>query len=267
MLSSLSPAEPTIVFDTYWKFAAERQAIFLRRLQGDKPPWTADPILASYRFTNAYRASDRVSQYLIRNVLYRGSQEPDELFFRTILFKVFNRIGTWEHLQHGLGDITYVGYDYRRYDRALTRLSAGGVRLFSGAYIMPAGTRTLGSKRKHRNYLRLIERMMEDGLPARLADVQSMRGAFELLHSYPLIGEFLAYQYLTDINYSTLTNFSEMEFVTPGPGALSGIRKCFRSLGGLTPTEIIMVVAERQEEEFGIRGMSSSPCGDDGSSS
>ena len=26
--SSLAPAKPTIVYDTYWRFAAERQAIF-----------------------------------------------------------------------------------------------------------------------------------------------------------------------------------------------------------------------------------------------
>lgn len=31
------------------------------------------------RFTNCFRASDRVSQFLIRNVAYRGSQQPEEL--------------------------------------------------------------------------------------------------------------------------------------------------------------------------------------------
>ena len=49
------------------------------------------PILARFKFTNAYRASDRVSQYLIRNVIYEGSQSSEEVFFRTLLFKIFKQ--------------------------------------------------------------------------------------------------------------------------------------------------------------------------------
>src|SRR5206468_3279720 len=103
----LSPAELTEVYETYWRFAAERQEIFFRRLASDPGPWTIDPILARYKFTNAYRASDRVSQYLIRNVAYRGSSNSNEVFFRTILFKLFNRIDTWERLETAFGQVTY----------------------------------------------------------------------------------------------------------------------------------------------------------------
>ena len=70
-----------------------------------------------------------------------------------------------------------------------------------------------------------------------------------------MVGDFLAYQYVTDINYSQLTNFSEMEFVVPGPGARDGIRKCFHSLGGLNEADIIRLVAERQQEEFSRLGL------------
>src|SRR3546814_18030635 len=75
----------TEVFDLYWQFAAERQRVYFRRQSDAFGPWTDDPILASYRFTNSYRASDRVSQYLIREVQYRPDRPstPDELFFRS----------------------------------------------------------------------------------------------------------------------------------------------------------------------------------------
>src|SRR3990167_1629488 len=86
---------PSIVYDAYWYLAAERQNIFFKRLNDDFGPWTYDPILQKHKFTNAYRASDRVSQYLIKNVIYKGSQEPNEVFFRIILFKLFNKIETW----------------------------------------------------------------------------------------------------------------------------------------------------------------------------
>jgi hypothetical protein len=120
---------------------------------------------------------------------------------------------------------------------------------------MPSGNKVFGYRQKHRNNLKMLERMMEDELALRIKDARSMREAFELLRSYPLIGDFLAYQYVTDLNYSELTNFSEMDFVIPGPGALNGVRKCFSSLGGLTEANIIDLVTERQEEEFSKRGI------------
>jgi hypothetical protein len=91
---------------------------------------------------------------------------------------------------------------------------------------------------------------MEDEVALRIAECKTMQQAFTLLLSYPMIGDFLAYQYVTDLNYSKLTSFSEMEFVIPGPGAKGGISKCFESLGGLSEADIIRVVTERQQAEF-----------------
>ncbi len=251
----LSPAEPTEVFDTYWRFATERQMIFFRRLEGAPFPWTADPILRHYKFTNAYRASDRASQYLIKRVIYRGDQSPDEVFFRIILFKIFNRIKTWELLESSLGELRYSEYSFDRYDAILTGAMSQGETIFSAAYIMPSGGASFGYSKKHRNYLRLLERMLQDEVPARLSEAPSMQFAFELLRSYPMMGDFLAFQYAIDVNYSQLTNFSEMEFVVPGPGAKDGIRKCFRSLGGLNEVDIIRLMADRQEAEFARLGL------------
>ena len=101
---------PTPVFDTYWRFAAERQQVYLARVRGDAAPWTTDLIIASNRFTNCYRAADRVSQYLIGEVIYRGSQDPDEVLFRILLFKFFNRISTWELLCSAFGEPTWARF-------------------------------------------------------------------------------------------------------------------------------------------------------------
>ncbi len=255
VFSRLAPAKSTIVYDTYWYFASERQAIFFRRLAGETGLWTSDPVLQQYKFTNAYRASDRVSQYLIRHVIYQGDQSPQEVFFRTLLFKIFNRIETWELLLGKLGNISFGDYCFRRYDQVLSKAMSEDTRIYSAAYIMPSGGAISQCRRKHGMHLELIERMMRDELPARLKEAPSMGKAFELLRSYPTIGDFLAYQYVTDLNYSTLTNFSEMEFVVPGPGSRDGIRKCFSDLGGLTETEIIKVVADRQHLEFERLGL------------
>jgi hypothetical protein len=250
VLVRLSPAVPTALYETYWKFAAERQAIFFRRFEHNKPPWSIDPIFQTFKFTNAYRAADRVSQYLIRNVIYQGEQSPNELFFRILLFKVFNRIDTWERLVKHFGEVRYSDYSFVEYDRVLESAIGNGSRIYSAAYIMPTGGKGTSESRKHRLHLKLIDRMIADHLPERLTNLRRMADAFAMLRSYPTIGDFLAYQFTTDLNYSTLTDFSESEFVVPGPGAREGIRKCFSSLGGLTEPDIIRFIADRQEEEF-----------------
>ena len=253
--TALSPARPTVVYETYWRFAVERQEMFFRKIEGLPAPWTTDPILAMHKFTNAYRASDRVSQYLIRKVIYEGDQSPEEIFFRTILFKLFNRIETWEMLKDRLSVISRADYSFQAYDSVLSEALASGRRIYSAAYMMPSGRSSFGHAQKHRNHLKLLERMMEDEAPQRIAESSSMAQAFDVLRSYPTIGDFLAYQFVTDLNYSDLTDFSEMEFVVPGPGALDGIRKCFRDQGGLNDADVIRLVTEIQEGEFERLGL------------
>ena len=255
MFQTLSPAKPTVVYDTFWQFAANRQDVFFRKLEGSGPPWTDDPIIARHKFTNAYRASDRVSQYLIRNVIYKGDQSVPEVFFRTILFKLFNKIETWELLKSRLGPITWADFSFARFDDMLTEALSVKTRIYSAAYIMPSGSGVFGYGAKHRNHLSLLERMMEDDVPYRIADASSMKQAFAILRSYPTIGNFLGYQFVTDLNYSELCDFTEMEFVVPGPGALDGVHKCFSDLGGLNETDVIELVTERQEHEFERLGL------------
>ena len=254
VFARLSPAVPTTVYETYWRFAAERQRIFFQRARGEQPPWSEDPILERFKFTNAYRASDRVSQFLIGNVIYAGPQNAQDLFFRTLLFKLFNRIQTWETLESALGEISWQAYSYEEVDTVLTESFARGERLYSAAYIMPS-PRQFGNERKHRNHLRLLEEMMAAEIPERIQAYARMQDAFDLLLSFSSIGSFLAYQFVTDLNYSVLTDFSESEFVAPGPGALDGIRKCFSDLGGLNEVDTIKFMADRQELEFESFGL------------
>lgn len=250
--SHLFPLKLTAVYDSYWRFAVERQNVFFSRLAHKPEPWTSDSIISSHKFTNPYRASDRVSQYLIRRVIYRDdlpSSSP-EVLFRTLLFKLFNKIETWELLEHTFGAVTFKDYRFDRYDQVLSQAMKAGARIYSAAYIMPPGGSSFGYTAKHQNHLRLLERMMEDGLAGSLEKMRRMQPAFELLRSFPTIGDFLAYQFVTDINYSEITNFSEMDFVVPGPGARDGIRKCFADGAGMNEAELIRLMVDNQEDEF-----------------
>lgn len=242
----------TPVFETYWRFACRRQQAFMRRALGAPPPWTDDPIIAAHRFTNAYRASDRVSQYLIRHVLYEGEQGPDEVFFRAILFKLFNRIDTWQALSETFGIISWRGFSLPKAARALESMRSRSA-IYSAAYIMPSPS--FGAERKHTNHLRLLEHMMKDRAPAKIVDAGSLEEVFHTLRSYPSLGDFLAFQLAIDLNYSAMLDFSEMDFVVAGPGARDGIRKCFADTGGLCEADIIRLMADIAQDEFERLGL------------
>ena len=108
---------------------------------GRTRPWTDNPVLAIYKFTNAYRASDRVSQYLIRHVVYRDDlpKSPREVFFRIVLFKLFNKIETWELLERALGPITFEDYRFGAFDAVLSRAMKAGTSHLLGRLHHAAG--------------------------------------------------------------------------------------------------------------------------------
>lgn len=204
--------QPSSVYDTYWKFAAKRQEVFYNRLSGQKSPWTDDKIIYKYKFTNVYRASDRVSQYLIRNVIYSGEcYTPEDQCFRILFFKLFNKIETWKYMENALGEIAYSSYNYERYNELLLKRIKANERIYSAAYIMPSGKSCFGFEKKHQNNLKLLEHMMESGLPQQIARAKSLEELYNTLLSYPTLGAFLAFQFAIDINYSELCDFSEID--------------------------------------------------------
>lgn len=245
--------ETSPVFDTYWRFAARRQQVYESRVAGRPGPWTDDPILRAHRFTNCFRASDRVSQYVIRDVAYSGDQDPAEILLRVLLFKFFNKIETWRLLVDALGVPTVASFDLERYGEVLDAAFTGGQRLYSAAYVMPAPP--FRQARKHRNHLHLLARMLDDTLVDTLVSAESMRQAFEAIKTYPGMGDFLAFQFLIDINYSTVLNFDEMDYVVAGPGARDGIRKCFGPASDGYERQIIEYMAASQHEHFGRLGL------------
>lgn len=240
----------TAGYDAYWKFATERQNVYLRRLAGFAGPLTGDSVLTANRFTNAYRAADRVSQRLITDVLYDRPRAWIDTYARTLVFKVFNRIGTWEHVVGRLGDVDAHTVASGAVDAAVAEI-VDRQPVYSAAYIMPPPQDRTGPK--YVRHLSLIRAMLADGVPDRIAEATSMSDAYETLAGYRSVGPFLAYQFVTDLNYSGHLSFSESEFVVPGPGAVRGLKKCFSDPGGYSPADLIRRTATMQHDEFARR--------------
>ena len=246
------------IFDTYWRFAAMRQEVFFNKLKNVPPPWTSDPILNTYKFCNAYRVSDRVSQYLIKNVIYdeNKSKNEEEVLFRILLFKIFNKIETWEYLENKIGDyITVSNFDLEAYSNILQEAMELGYVIYTSAY-MSCASKEFGYDKKHQNHLALIDKMVvKDKVINPIVKAKSFEEIFHIIESYPLLGKFMAYQLATDINYSEVINFDENSFTIAGPGAERGINKCFIDTEGKSYADVIYWMTENQENEFQRLGL------------
>jgi hypothetical protein len=245
------------VYELYWQFAAERQAIFERRIAGSPQPWSSDPIFERNKFCNVFRAADRVSQFLIGSVIYGDCTTSDaDLLFQIVAFRLFSNIDTWcgvlAHLGHAP---TITDLMNGAFVAALDATKAENGGLYTGAFILCA-TDAFGYREKHRNHVALLQRMFaQSELPRTIANARDLGQVFATLRTYPLIGDFMAYQLAIDINYSELIDFSENSFVKPGPGAVRGIRKVFEDVNPRGMDDAIMWMVEHQKLEFDRLGL------------
>lgn len=211
-------------FDNFFWFVAERHRIHCLRIAGRNPPWTEDEILAEYAFTNVFRVFDRVTQYILCNVVGKGDEGLDDAVFRVLLFRTFNRIETWELLEAELGTLTWREFDVDKYEEILVEAADQGP-LYGSVYIIPAPD--LGWGRNYANHLRLIKLMMDQGLPGKLQKFEYLRDAHGYLCLYPGVGNFTGFQYLLDLNMLPYYNWDEHLWAALGPGSKSGIQKMF----------------------------------------
>lgn len=181
-------------FKYYFYFIQERMNIFWKKFENSNN-LTDDPILQTFKFTNVYRACDRVSQYLIKNIIYKDFDRytPEDVLLRILVFKVFNKIETWEYLNEE-NEITTKTFNVQRLADALTRRQQTKP-IFSNAYMM-AGSHAeyKGIPTKHQVWLQMIEDKFIKGKGIQKAlKAKSMTDVYNQLRDYPLIGDFLAY--------------------------------------------------------------------------
>ena len=142
MMESNKPIIPNDeVFRYYFYFIQERMNMFWRRCEG-KRVLTKDPILREYKFTNVYRVCDRVSQYLLHHVIYNKVERysPEDMLLRILVFKIFNKIETWEYLEQTYGEITIQHFDVKKISVLLSERQRYAP-IFNNAYMMTGSHR------------------------------------------------------------------------------------------------------------------------------
>ena len=246
---------PNDSFTWYLYWICERMDIFWRKYSGDRKPWTEDKILQNFKFTNVYRCLDRVSQYLLSHVIYNGKQyEPEDIFFRILLFKHFNKVETWELLEKEFGDITYeTGLE--NIARFLDDCIDKGIAIYGNAYIIncffyqyPEYAHIAGMSKHRAHFLIYEDEIFQNGHLYDFLEAKSLEELFGVFRKMKIYGDFTAQQYAIDLNYSTLFNFDENDFVITGPGSIRGIERTFEDARGCDYVGVIKWVHKNFEE-------------------
>ncbi|HXQ22304.1 MAG TPA: nucleotide kinase domain-containing protein [Candidatus Acidoferrales bacterium] len=153
-------------------------------------------------------------------------------------------------LQREFGELRSSDFSVDRYGRVLADAQQRGTPIYSAAYRMG-----LTREPRYQRHLAVLDRMMRDRLPERLQEQRTMEAAYRLLLPYDMVGDFIGFQLITDLNYSAVLDFDEMEFVVAGPGAISGLYKCFGETARGREAALIRWIAERQDAMFASRGL------------
>lgn len=229
-----TPVPDKRIFYYYFYFMQERMNIFWEKCGVKGSCNSQDSILKTYKFTNVYRACDRVSQYLIKDVIYKDITKytPKDVLLRILIFKIFNKIETWEYIAHEYGDITCSYFDVNNISHLLS-IKQAICPIFNNAYMMAGSHKRYDHlKSKHEKWLSMVKsEFLGENVIDRVLEANSLEEIFNLMRRCSFIGDFLSYQYSIDFNYSPYINFDENSFVKAGIGAKRGIKKCFISIG------------------------------------
>ena len=244
--------------DMFLHFVNERYKIHLRKdIKQIHPPYTKDPILKQFRFTNIRREHDKETKWLIQHITSNSKLRYEDKLLNCILFRLFNKHETAELINMPIAFSK--GYDPEEYRELFEQKQQENPHyvFFTGAF------NTGGLKRALKWYLPedrpdnsmemrvmyFMQYLLDEGITYYLtaSDADSPEAVCELLQSYMGIGEFLAYQIFVDMTYIEKFPFSENEFTIAGPGAKLGLKFLFNDRANMSAEELIFWLRDNWE--------------------
>lgn len=209
--------------ELYWRFVAERQDIYIRRKTKKDPPWTNDPILKEYKFTNVHRSLDRTTIWYQDHI--GAFEDKKDIVFATFIHRLFNKIETMEKI------LKYLQLDHFSMSgiiEELEKIRMSGQSVWTDAHIV-TGVAFGGYKDKLYNILHLVDLIYKeiDVIYDRIIKAKSLEEVYKAATGVQGFGPFLGYQYILDMINTGVVKFSHDDFVVAGPGCKRGIRHVY----------------------------------------
>lgn len=202
----------------------EREAIRVRK-EGPAsneagPPWTADPILSTYRFCNVRREDDKVTRWIAKNWRTPNMDDPD-LWFAMLVARFIN----WPDTLEALGYPAFQ-WDPKAFLRIMAELKASKKKVYTGAYMVRAD-------REHADKAAYQEAVVFTPMWNARERLRPKKG--DTLNSYHMLlgqfhglGSFMAAQIVADLKYCSQPLIDAVDwstFAASGPGSRRGLNR------------------------------------------
>lgn len=260
---------------TFFDIMKERQKIWVRRsLLGKSAPWTKNPILRDYKYTNVYRELDRASQFMIKHILTQKMPIEQKLF-QLMVFRFYNQPNSFRQ-NGGLIDLPLYSTNYKKApSQVLAKLWTQTVaeRKRSGnpwhvAYMMnmafaPKLTEEWKKPGLYKDwaYVNYVFRKLWEIIPDLvkvLREASRPQDIIEVLERIPATSTFQSHEFYVDFTYfaryapeGAVMRFDANDFTNVGPGASLGIRLIFPSLKPSEQEAALYLLHEMAEEYLG----------------
>jgi len=207
----------------YYDFIIERENIRLKKERGEPRPWTEDPLLQEYKFTNIYREEDAGTKYYLESVIGNKTNE-EEILFLTVAYRLVNEPKSWDELQYTV-DYNKLATE-KEIKTHMDLIIGRNGKVFNGAYMI-LGNIPIGSSKTgyYGNYVNRLKKYIPT-LLERIKACETGKEIHILLMELENIGAFMAYELYSDLVYNILP-FDENEFVNIGHGALPTLKRIY----------------------------------------
>lgn len=255
-IQNASPEIDTDMFKELVQMVKDRYRIHKRKDVKKLPkPWTKNPIMQQYKFTNVRREHDRETKWLIEHITSNPEVSYEDKILNCILFRLFNKHQTSEIIHQPI-NFKELHKNPSKYKQALADAKASGASLFTSAFY------TTGARQGMQKYLEasgvqsdlsgndimlFMDCLYEDGIVDRIKSAKYQQEVFKVITSYTGIGSFLGYQMFVDMTYIPEFPFSENEFTVAGPGCRKGLDLLFTDRTGLTYEECLFWLRDSWE--------------------
>lgn len=217
-------------------FVKEREAIRIKKEAGQEPPpYTSDPILATFRFCNVHRRNDKVSQWILNNALTRGNRinYPLENF---LMFAALCRWINWPPTIKAIMDAGLYPQktvDWKKIGRLLDKRGETE-KVWTGAYMIRAPGEK-GAKKGSFVATEVIGKHYKRAIPGiviQITEGATFQGVWKAIREAQNFGSFMAGQVAGDLTYTSLLRRApDINVWAPmGPGSIRG----FNRLMGVT---------------------------------
>lgn len=256
------------------RFVIDRYRVHKRKDVKQLPaPWTNNPVIREFKFTNVRREHDRQTRYLIENIVENDNLTLEDKIVNCFMFRAWNN---WETLK----DFGFPYSSKKLYRPELKEnirpmykklqiedpqrlwwsnaFNQGGFKMVWG---YEDGTaRTLyernGAKKHHEPDIpirpfHIGPYLKKNCVIDKILHSDNQIQVFEAIKEVPGYANFMSYQVFVDLTYIKEFPFSENEFVIAGPGCKRGLDLIFKDKDGMTYEECI----------FWLRDMINGPVG------